>query len=171
MEIDACSYEQTGASRFHEDQSLTLPYSLCDDSSNKREVRIGPSCVCYAPSKALLTLFKFKAYRDRSYDIKSKGGTMDSAKLAWLQGKVAKDATDIIALLDPRRRGGIVGDKMDYRQLRQIAKSRALEALAARTLDGVLGSREALSSYGRAINLRAVRPSLDSAFSSTPTSQ
>jgi len=165
MEIDACSYEQTGASQFHEDESLTLPYSLCDDNGNKREVRIRPDCVCYVPSKALLAMFKIKAYRDRSYDIRTKRGTMDPARFAWLQGKVAKDATDIIALLDPRKRGGLIADKMDYKQLKQIAKSRDLEVVVTNTLNQVLSSREALASYGKVVNLTAIRTSLDSTFS------
>ncbi len=167
MEIDACSFEQVGASRFHEDESLTLPYSLCDHDGNKREVRIGPECVCYAPSKALLAMFKIKAYRDRSYDIRERRGTLSATRLAWLQGKVAKDATDIIALLDPRKRGGLLADRMDYGQLKQIAKSRNLEGIVAKTLNQVLSSREAVASYGKVINLKATRASVDSAFPQT----
>ncbi|MDG6962210.1 MAG: hypothetical protein JRN13_03050 [Nitrososphaerota archaeon] len=164
MEIDACSFEQPGAGEFHEDRSLTLPYSLCNEPGNKREVKIARDCVCYAPSKALLTMFKVKAYRDRSYDIRSKGATMNPERLVWLRTKVAKDATDIIALLDPRGRGGLVGDKMDYGQLRQIAKARGLEALTKETLGAILGSKEALVSYGKTVNLRAVKASLGSVF-------
>ena len=164
MEIDACSFEQIGAGQFHEDQSLTLPYALCDQDGNKREVRIAPECVCYGPVKALLVMFKIKAYRDRSFDIRSRRATLNAARLAWLQGKVAKDATDIIALLDPRKRGGLLEDKMDYERLGETAKSRNLEDQVRETVDHVLSSREAIASYGKAFNLKAVRANFDSVF-------
>lgn len=171
MEIDACSFEQAGASEFHENRSLALPYSLCGEPGNRREVKIARDCVCYAPSKALLAMFKIKAYRDRSYDIMSKGATMDPERLVWLQTKVAKDATDIVALLDPRRRGGLLADKIDHGQLKRIAKTRNLEEFVTKTLNQVLSSREALSSYGRVINLKAVRASVDSTFPLATTSR
>ena len=166
MEIDACSFEQTGASEFHEDRSLTLPYSLCDEPGNKREVKIARDCICYAPSKALLIMFKIKAHRDRSYDIKVKGGSMNPERLVWLKTKVAKDSTDIIALLDPRKRPSLIMDRLDYAKLGQIAKARGLEHLAAETLGGVLGSREASMSYGRTLNLKVLKVSISSVFPS-----
>ncbi|MDG6998272.1 MAG: hypothetical protein JRN15_04065 [Nitrososphaerota archaeon] len=81
MEIDACSYEQSGASSFHEDETKRLPYSLCGREEHRKEVAIRRDCICYVPNKALLTLFKVKARRDRTYDIHSKGASMNPSRL------------------------------------------------------------------------------------------
>ena len=113
MEIDACSYECASASEFHEDESKKLPYSLCEGEGCKKEVKLDKDCVCYVPSKALLTLFKVKARRDRSYDIMTKGATMNLSRLEWLKGKMVKDGSDIIALLDPEERRGAGIDRTD----------------------------------------------------------
>jgi hypothetical protein len=103
MEIDACSYEQTGASAFHEDPSKLLPYSLCDREVNRKLVNLARNCFCYSPSRSLLTLYKVKARRDRTYDVRTRGATMDPSRLDWLRGKIVKDGSDIIALLDDHR--------------------------------------------------------------------
>jgi len=151
MEIDACTYERTSASQFHEDGSKSLPYSLCEREGCKKEVRIARDCVCYVPSKALLGLFKVKARRDRSYDIRTKGATMNEARLAWLRGKVAKDGSDIIALLDPKDRGAILKDVMDYTQISALASEFDLTDLVTDTLQEVLKDGGALSLYGRSV--------------------
>ncbi|MHB1908006.1 MAG: hypothetical protein ACYCQJ_03930 [Nitrososphaerales archaeon] len=124
MEIDAWSYEQTGASSFHEDPSKLLPYSLCDREANRRLVNLARNCVCYSPSRALLTLYKVKARRDRTYDVRTRGATMDPWRLEWLRGKIVKDGTDILALLDDRRESGsepILNEPLDEGQLAEIA--------------------------------------------------
>jgi len=151
MEIDACTYERTSASQFHEDGSKSLSYSLCEREGCKKEVRIARDCVCYVPSKALLALFKVKARRDRSYDIRTKGATMNEARLAWLRGKVAKDGSDIIALLDPKDRGAILKDVMDYTQISALASEFDLTDLVTDTLQEVLKDGGALSLYGRSV--------------------
>ena len=91
--------------------------------------------VCFVPSKALLALFKVKARRDRLYDIRTKGATMNPARLAWLRGKVAKDGSDIIALLDPKERGAILEDEMDYAQVSALASGFGIRDLVRGALE------------------------------------
>lgn len=156
MEIDACSYERTIASVFHEDSSKRLPYSLCDRDSCRREATIARDAVCYVPSKALLALFKVKARRDRSYDIRTKGATMNPDRLAWLRGKVAKDGSDIISLLDPKDRGAVLRDAMDYAQIGDLASEFGLTDLVAGTFQDVLKDKGSLSLYGRGVDVPLV---------------
>ena len=153
MEIDACAYERTSASPFHEDGSKRLPYSLCDRDGCRREATLTRDAVCYVPTKALLVLFKVKARRDRSYDIRTKGATMNPDRLAWLRGKVAKDGSDIIALLDPKERGALLKDAVDYAQVRDLASEFALTDLVTDTLQEVLRNRASLSLYGRSVDV------------------
>ncbi len=152
MEIDACSYERTSATQFHEDDSKSLPYSLCERNACRREARIAKDAVCYVPSKALLALFKVKARRDRSYDIRTKGATMNPSRLAWLRGKAAKDGSDIIALLDPRDRGALLKDAMDYAQIQALATEFNLIDLVTDTLQEVLKDRGSSTLYGRSVD-------------------
>lgn len=152
MEIDACSYERAEAGRFHEDRSKVLPYSLCGRKGYTKEVRLAKDAVCYVPCKALLTLFKVKARRDRSYDIREKGATMNPERLAWLQGKVVKDGADVIALLDPKPRRAILHDPLDYGQLKKIAEEFRITTMAKETLRDVLNDRRALQQYGREVD-------------------
>jgi hypothetical protein len=123
MEIDACSYEQARASAFHEDSLKLLPYSLCDRHANRRLVNLEENCVCYAPSRALLTLFKIKARRDRAFDLHTEGATMNPSRLEWLRAKIVKDGSDIIALLNDssnRMKRAILSERLDYDQIREI---------------------------------------------------
>jgi len=157
MEIDACTYEQPGVAEFHEDRSKTLPYALCGESGRTQEVRIAQDCVCYVPIKPLLTLFKVKARRDRSYDIATKGSTIGASKLAWLKSKAIKDGSDIIALLDPASRKAALEDRMDYEQLKDLATNSNIADLVKATLQDVLKDRSSLTLYGRKINAVSVR--------------
>jgi hypothetical protein len=154
MEIDSCSYERANASLFHEDSSKRLPYSLCDRDGCRMEAKVARDAVCYTPSKALLVLFKVKARRDRSYDIRAKGATMNPARLAWLRGKVAKDGSDIIALLDPKGTDALLNQAMDYAQIGALASEFDLTDLVADTLQEVLKDRGSLSLYGRSVDVK-----------------
>jgi hypothetical protein len=156
MEIDACSYEQPGVSEFHEDNTRNLPYSTCEKKGCKREVRIEDNCVCYVPSKPLLTLFKVKARRDRSYDVSTKGATMNPARLTWLRTKIIKDGSDIIALLDSANERAMLSEKMDYGQLKMLASDSNITDLVLDTLRGALQDRGVLSQYGKAVNVRRI---------------
>ena len=69
---------------------------------------IARDCACYVPSRALLILYKVKARRDRSFDIKSKGAVLNPSRLEWLRGKAIKDGADIIALLDDQNRRALL---------------------------------------------------------------
>lgn len=156
MEIDACSYERTEASCFHEDRSKALPYSLCGRKGYAREVRLSKDAVCYVPSKALLALFKVKARRDRSYDIRERGATMNPERLAWLQGKVVKDGADIVALLDPEPRRAFLHDSLDYGQLKRIAEEFGVMTMAKETLGEVLNDRKVLQQYSREVDSESI---------------
>ncbi|MEM3085078.1 MAG: hypothetical protein QXN83_08270 [Nitrososphaerales archaeon] len=96
---DAATFEEKEAIRFHEDKSEVLPYSLCANDELRKEVAVEKDCFCYIPSKTLLLLYKIKAWRDRAFDVRTKGATMLAERLAWMQAKVAKDQSDIIAVL------------------------------------------------------------------------
>jgi hypothetical protein len=156
MEIDACSYEQPGVDKFHEDRSKTLPYALCEKDGCKQEANIAKDCVCYVPSKPLLTLFKVKARRDRAYDIATRGPTMSSSNLEWLRSKAVKDGSDIISLLDPSGRRAMLKNKMDYEQMKALASGSNITDLVKETLQDVLKDGRSLSLYGRNINSRNI---------------
>lgn len=156
MEIDACSYQRVGVSKFHEDNSKSLPYSLCERDGCKNEVRIAKDCVCYVPSKALLTLLKVKARRDRLYDIRARGATMNPSRLAFLRGKAVKDGSDIIALMDPEERRALLNGRMDFSQMRALASESNITELVVDTLQEVLKDRNALSLYGRKVDTEAL---------------
>jgi hypothetical protein len=162
-EIDACSYEQTGASSFHENASKLLPYSLCDIEANRRLVTLARNCVCYAPSRALLTLFKIKARRDRTFDVHTRGATMDPSRLEWLRSKIVKDGSDIIALLDDKRESKktILNDALDMEVLWRIASEHGIDDLARETFQEVLNDQGALGLYGRSVDTRSIWSSID----------
>ena len=166
MEIDACSYEQTGASAFHEDGSKLLPYSLCDQDVNRRLVTLGRNSVCYSPSRALLMLYKIKARRDRTCDARTKGATMDPSRLEWLRGKIVKDGSDIIALLDDSQRGrtAILNEPLDLDRLGRMAREHQIDRITEQTLREVLNDNAALELYGRPINTESILSSIEKVF-------
>lgn len=161
MEIDACSYERPGASRFHEDDSLELPYLACEDRGCGREVRLAKDCVFYVPCKELLLLYKVKARRDRAFDIRTKGATMGGDRLQWLQGKVVKDGSDILALLDPRTKGARLPDTMSFPKLRRLARKYGISKMVAETIENLLEDEQAWRSYGRRFNTTGVRRAIE----------
>ena len=156
MEIDACSYERREAARFHEDKSKSLPYSLCDRKALRTEVRVAKDAVCYVPNRELLTLFKVKARRDRSFDVRERGATMNPERLAWLQGKVVKDGSDIIALLDPKPRRALLHGSMDYAKLKDVATEFGVRGMVKETLREVLEDQRALRQYGRSVDAKGL---------------
>lgn len=81
---------------------------------------------------------------------------MNPSRLAWLRGKVVKDGSDIIALLDPAGRRAILNDEMDYAQIKALASKSGLTELVADTLQEVLKDRGALSLYGRRVDTDAL---------------
>ncbi len=149
MEIDACSYERPGASRFHEDEALELPYSACEDDGCKKEVRVSRDCVCYVPCKELLLLYKIKARRDRRFDIRTKGGTIGEARLQWLRAKAIKDGSDILALLDPQIRRSLAPIRMNYPKMKRLSVQYGLKEVVSNTIGDVLEDDQAWEQYGR----------------------
>lgn len=156
-EIDACGYERPGASKFHEDDSLELPYSACEDRGCKREVSLAKDCVFYVPCKELLLLYKVKARRDRAFDVRTKGPTLSEGRLQWLQGKVVKDGSDILALLDPHAERAKLPDIMSYPKLRHLARKHGIGKVVAETVKGVIEDNQAWQSYGRRFNTSGIQ--------------
>ena len=100
VEIDACSYE-SDLRVFHEDDDKELPYSLCSREGYTSHVDLGNGLEAFIPRKPLLFLYKLKAFRDRSYDLRMRGASLSVARREWLRAKRDKDGSDMIALLDP----------------------------------------------------------------------
>jgi len=161
MEIDASSYEQSSAGLFHEDGRKRLPYSLCEQEGHRKEVVIANDCICYVPSRALLTLFKMKARRDRLFDIKNKGATMNPSSVEWLRGKVTKDGSDIIALLDDKGKKALLNDKVDFAQMKRIASSCRITNMAVETIKEVLKDKNVISLYNRTIDTKTLLRSVE----------
>ena len=147
MEIDASSYEELSATKFHEDESKLLPYSLCGKDEYRILAKLDEDCFCYIPSKALLALFKIKASRDRHYDLEKRGQTMDRARRAWLESKVTKDRTDIIALLDPAPRDPLVKAIIDTAQIREIASKYGIQSIVRESLQNLARDRASVRAY------------------------
>lgn len=77
---------------------------------------------------------------------------MNPSRLAWLRGKAAKDGADIIALLDPRDRGAMLKDMMDFAQIHALAAEFGLTDLVTDTLQEVLKDRGSLTLYSRSVD-------------------
>ncbi|MHB1868684.1 MAG: hypothetical protein ACYCPP_07030 [Nitrososphaerales archaeon] len=139
-----------------------LPYSLCERAGYRKQVAISRDCICYVPSRALLTLFKVKAKRDRFFDIKTKGATMNPSRLEWLRGKVIKDGSDIIALLEDKSgRRAFLNDEVDFAQMKKIASSYKITDLVRETLQEVLKDEWAISLYNRPVDRKALLRSVE----------
>jgi hypothetical protein len=121
MEIDACTYENDLKS-FHEDKDKELPYSLCKRPGLLTDVSLGENCEAKIPVKSLLFLYKLKALRDRQFDVEEGLGVLGAEKLAWLRGKIIKDGSDLISLLDPDPETSIVTKELDPVILKELIK-------------------------------------------------
>ena len=125
VEIDACTFEGDVGS-FHEDPSKKLPYALCGNPKLVRSVRFNEKSVAYVPKKPLLFLYKLKAFRDRTFDLKTRGVIMSVEKREWMRTKVEKDGADLIALLNPEPERYVVKEEFDFNLLKQLVKKRNL---------------------------------------------
>jgi hypothetical protein len=101
IEIDACTYE-SDPRVFHENEQKELPYSLCSRQSYTTHVDLGKGLEANIPNKSLLFLYKLKAFRDRTHDLRTKEATLSATRREWLRAKIDKDGSDMIALLDPK---------------------------------------------------------------------
>ena len=91
IEIDFASRQDTSCFEGREEQ---CDFNLVDGRTIKK--RLPEGTVVIVPTRALLLLFKLKAFWDRSYRLSN--GT--SPRPEYEQGKIEKDIADIIALLN-----------------------------------------------------------------------
>jgi hypothetical protein len=159
MEIDCCTFENERAIKFREDTSKELPYSLCEIEQYRNEVNLDgeKSCFCYVPRKELLFLYKMKASRDRAYDLRIGRVTMNPTRRAWLEAKVPKDKTDMIALLDPSPTNPILVQNIDPKLFHQISNSQHLDSLVQDSLKELSQDELAISSYGKGLSREILR--------------
>jgi len=125
VEIDACTYESDQAG-FHEDPEIRLPYALCSDPGLRTSVKLDGRREVFIPRKPLLFLYKVKALRDRSHDLRTEGAVMSASRRNWLQSKVVKDGSDLIALLDPEPDRYLVKELFDSSLFKLILETHNL---------------------------------------------
>jgi hypothetical protein len=126
VEIDVCSYEADAGS-FHEAPNSKLPYVLCSNTNYVKKAEFNEDAVAYVPRKSLLFLYKLKAFRDRSFDLKTKGAVMSRERREWIQTKAEKDGADLIALLSPNPDQCLITDDFDFKLLRQLVEDQKLD--------------------------------------------
>ena len=148
VEIDACTYEEE-YNIFHEDRSKRLPYDLCDRPGLREKVvlsKTDENNLIYIPNKSLLLLYKIKAFRDRSYDVENKRAIIAADKMSWLEGKIVKDGSDIIALLDPTPARCEIEQQIDASVLKDLIDEYDLWFILD-TLENVHDAKESLMLY------------------------
>jgi len=148
IQIDGCTYEQDIAG-FHEDPEKKLPYALCDDARLRSHLKLDSKREAYIPKKPLLLLYKLKALRDRSHDLRTKGPILSSERRNWLRDKRIKDGSDLIALLDPQPSRSMITEKLDSDLLSQLVQTHSLQ-FALESLNELPDMDEALNLYGNA---------------------
>lgn len=126
IEIDACSFE-ADSGRFHENAEKVLPYRLCADPKLTRRITLDGDALCFIPCKSLLFLYKLKAERDRSFDLKTRGAVMGAERRNWLEAKLSKDQSDLIALLEPEPRNRVVVDEVEWEMVKRIVEKQGIE--------------------------------------------
>ncbi|HDQ06494.1 MAG TPA: hypothetical protein ENN36_07220 [Candidatus Bathyarchaeota archaeon] len=127
VEVDVCTFEADSGS-FHEDSNKKLPYALCGNSEFVKKVTFDESdkLAVYVPKKSLLLLYKLKAFRDRTFDLETRGAVMNPERREWLQTKVEKDGADIIALLNPEPPQYVVKEELDFDLLKNLVERQQL---------------------------------------------
>jgi hypothetical protein len=73
-----------------------------------------------------LLLYKLKAFRDRTFDLETRGPVMNIERREWLQTKVEKDGADLIALLNPEPEQYVVKKELDFGLLKQLLEKQQL---------------------------------------------
>lgn len=141
--IDACTYEEN-IGEFKEDFTKKLPFELCDEY--KTELTLQNDKPIVVPQKELLLLYKLKAFRDRSYYYNINRGILSPSDATWIEGKIIKDGSDVLALLDDRYNMGLI----PYRPIdHKIIK----ELLNRFSLHFILKSFDEITSNDRCLNL------------------
>jgi len=125
VEIDVCTYEND-VGGFHEAPESRLPYSLCNGTNLLKKIPFNNKAIAYVPRKALLFLFKLKAFRDRTHDLKTKGASLTASRRQWLETKIDKDGADLIALLDPKPTRYLIIDDLNFELLNKLLRDQEL---------------------------------------------
>jgi hypothetical protein len=153
MEIDCCTFENEQAKKFSEDPNKELPYSLCEKEDYRNGLNLGgeKNCFCFLPRKELLFLFKMKASRDRAHNLQLGRATMNPTRRAWLEGKVRKDRTDMIALLDPSPSNPLLVQSIDPKLFHKISTLQDLDSMVQDSLEKLNEDDEAVTTYGKGL--------------------
>jgi len=156
MEIDACVFEDPKPSSFHEDPNKQLPYSLTAKRQYQREVKLEENAICYIPCKPLLLLYKIKAARDRTYDLKTRGTIMEPAKAERLRGKITKDRADMLALLDPNPSKQVTKESFNTDVFHSLVKRLKLE-FALTTISELPKYRDSIKLYNPHLKVKQIQ--------------
>lgn len=151
IEIDACTYEEE-YNVFHEDPDKRLPYALCERPELREKLSLSEedkNNLIFIPNKSLLLLYKIKAFRDRSYDVTTKRALIAADKMTWLEGKIVKDGSDIIALLDPKPSRYEIEKQLDPAILKKIIDEYDLRFILD-TLENIHNEKDSLLLYPNA---------------------
>lgn len=154
IEVDACTFESNLAG-FHENPGKKLPYSLCGNPELVNKVVLDGEREVFVPKKPLLFLYKLKAMRDRTFDLRTRGAVLGAERRVWLQSKLAKDGSDLIALLDPEPQRSIKLEKFDFSLLKELVKNHSLH-FALETVRKLPDMRKSLGRYSN-INQEKVK--------------
>lgn len=95
--IDACSFDD--GNYFKDNETKKLPYGLCAKTEYVNRRLINGNAI-WVPIKELLFLYKLKALRDRQWVLEN--DKPEPSDKDYIIGKIEKDKTDLLALLDPR---------------------------------------------------------------------
>lgn len=137
VHIDACSFEDENL--FREDYDKKLPYGLCANPEYLMRRLIG-STYARVPIKELLFLYKLKALRDRMWRMSNE--SLLNEDRVFLEGKIGKDKTDLLALLDPDH------GPLDPSRSTEFIENFDLQ-FVIRTIENLPNQEDAIENYGK----------------------
>lgn len=135
VHIDACYFKDENP--FRENNTKKLPYGLCAEPKYLSRGQINGSFV-RVPVKELLFLYKLKALRDRMWRISNE--PLSNEDKYFIQGKIDKDKTDLLALTDPKY------SPLNPSQLLDLIKNLNLEFVIA-TIKDLPNQQAAITEY------------------------
>lgn len=138
VHIDACYFKDENL--FKENHNKKLPYGLCAEPKYLERGQINDTFV-WVPIKELLFLYKLKALRDRMWRISNE--SLPNEDREFIKGKIEKDKTDLLALLDPRH------SPLDPHKSLDIIKSLDLKFVIT-TMKDLPNQQDAITKYARA---------------------
>lgn len=135
VHIDACYFKDENL--FKENNSKKLPYGLCAEPKylNRRQIN---DTYLWVPIKELLFLYKLKALRDRTWRISNE--PLSNEDREFIHGKIDKDKTDLLALIDPKH------SPLNPSQLLDLIKNLNLEFVIA-TIKDLPHQQAAITEY------------------------